>query len=75
MDEKIWQSKLVESLWGKVSKNIVSRSLDVLSDWGMIESEYAETTKGRTARVYYINDNIQPTINDLYERLWRDFRE
>lgn len=70
--EKIWYTRLVERLEGKVSKNSISEAIDTLFDWGIIKAEYGPTDKGQAARLFEISNEHKARIRDLYEHYWKD---
>jgi hypothetical protein len=73
-NELIWYHKLVSVLDGEISKNTVSKALDVLFDWGIVKSEYGETETGRAGKLLMITNECKPLIKDLYEKYWKDYR-
>lgn len=75
LNEKVWFGKLVDLLHGEVSKATISRSLNVLFDWGIIKAEYGESEKGRAARLLKVCNENEPLIKELYEKYWKKYRE
>lgn len=72
LNEKIWFTKLVSKLEGKVSKNTIANSLDTLADWGIIRGEYGPTENGHAGRLLQISNEHKSRIKDLYETYWKD---
>lgn len=70
--ERIWYTRLVERLQGKISKNTISNAIDTLFDWGIIKAEYGPTEKGRAGRLFEISNEHKERIKDLYEQYWRN---
>jgi len=68
--DKIWFSKLVESLKHKASPHEILRDLNLLSDWGIVKSQYGETSKGRAGRLYYISSESKDFIKKIYEQYY-----
>ncbi len=67
----IWYSKLVEEFDGYLSKDIISHSLDTLTDWGIAYGEYGETENGRAGYRWYIDKDSMWVIEDLYEKYYK----
>lgn len=66
--ELIWYNKLVKDLEAEMSKNTVSKALDTLFDWGIIESEYGETQRGKPGKLLRVSDESKPVVAELYRR-------
>ena len=75
--EPVWFSKLVDSLQDYMTKNIVSESLDTLTDWIIIDGEYGPTDKGRAGYLYHIDtkDDGDFRIKELYDKYWKKIVE
>lgn len=63
--EPIWFGKLVDVLSDEMSKNVVSESLDTLSDWMITKGHYGETVKGRAGYLLEIEEIEIPKIADI----------
>jgi predicted transcriptional regulator len=70
--ELIWYNKLVEELKPKMSKNTVSKAMKTLFDWGIIESEYGETSRGNPGKLLRIADDSKQVISELYNKYWQN---
>jgi len=73
--ERVWFTKLVETLKDKMSKNVVSHAMDTLCDWMLIYGEYGETENGRAGRLFLIDDDHKHRIKDLYDKAQEGFYE
>ena len=54
--ERVWFSKLVESLSETFSRGKVAELLNTLEDWPVVSSEYGETSSGHAGRLYYLTE-------------------
>jgi len=72
--ERIWFTKLCDSLKTHMSTNDISESLDTLSDWMIVEGNYGETEKGRAGYLYRVCENETNRIKYLYETYWMEVR-
>ena len=63
--EKIWFSKLVEMMRGKISLSTVSKSLDRLFDRGMVDGDW-EKVDGRWTRTLKITGEFSGFVEGLY---------
>ena len=54
--ERVWFSKLVESLSETFSREEVAKSLNTLEDWLLVSSEYGETSPDHAGRLYYLTE-------------------
>ncbi|HII93204.1 MAG TPA: hypothetical protein HA262_13905 [Methanosarcina sp.] len=70
--ESIWYNKLVSDLETEMAKNTVSKALDTLFDWGIIEFEYGETQRGRPGKLLRISDESKHVISELYFKYWQE---
>lgn len=75
--ERIWYSKLIESLSWCMNKNDISHSILTLCDWGIVFGEYGATEKGRAGRLWFIDthDDGDFRIRDLYDKHWKEQRK
>lgn len=73
-NEPIWFTRLVKSLSDYMTREEVAKALDMLSDWHIVEGHYGETEKGHAGWLYYIIENVKPTIEVLYETYWKDYK-
>lgn len=64
--EKVWFSKLVEILAGEMSRATVSKTLDKLSDLGMIDGTW-EKVDGKWTRVFTITDEAVDMIRTIHQ--------
>jgi len=64
-NEKIWFSKLVEEMQGKLSVSTVSKSLDRLFDRGMIDGDW-EKVDGHWTRTLKITGEFSGFVEGLY---------
>jgi hypothetical protein len=76
LGERLWFTKIVDSLAWCMDKKTISHSMDTLCDWGIICGEYSETEKGRVGRLFLIDtyDGADFRIRDLYEKYWKEER-
>ena len=68
LKEKVWFTKLC-SLFPYASKSRISRSLDILSDWGMIKSQYGETEKDHASRLYFVSSELEDEVKQWYKQI------
>ena len=54
--ERVWFSKLVESLSGTFSRNEVAKSLNTLEDWLLVSKKYGETSPDHAGMLYYLTE-------------------
>ena len=66
---------LVERLDGVLSKTTVANALNTLSDWGIIKTEYGETSKKHAGRLYSISGESKTVIKEIYDRFWHIITE
>lgn len=64
-NEKIWFSKLVKEMNGTLAQSTISKSLDKLSDIGMIEGEW-EHADGCWMRTLKVTDESLGFVRGLY---------
>lgn len=74
VNQLVWYTKLVSLLKDEMSKNTVSKALDVLFDWSIVKSKFGETEKGRPGKLLKITADSKSTIKDLYEKYWKEYR-
>ncbi len=70
--EKVWFTKLAESLKGEMSSSTVMKALRRLFDWGIVKAEFGETDTGRAGRLLYIAGESKGVIGEIYEKFWKD---
>lgn len=70
--EKIWFSKLVESLEGVINKDDVSRGLNTASDWLLIEGSYGEIRSGISGYLLSTSLDFKTTIQELYDKFYTE---
>lgn len=61
---------LVGSLLKIMSKTTVVNSLNKLADWGIIRTDFGETSRGRSGRLYSISGESRNVIRETYDRFW-----
>ena len=71
-NEPIWYGKIVELLKDKLGKNEISHAMDTLADWMIAYGKYGPTENGRVGYCWYIDDDIEPIIRDMSERMGRE---
>lgn len=64
-DEKIWFSKLIKEMNGMLAQSTISKSLDKLSDMGMIEGEW-EHADGCWMRTLKVTNESIGFVKGLY---------
>lgn len=74
-NEKVWFTKLAESLKHEVAPSTIHRALDALADWGIVKVEYGETDTGRAARLLVIAGEAEETISLVYKKYWKGRRK
>ena len=70
-NEKIWFTKLKNSLSGEMVQSTLMNALRTLFDWGIVKAEYGETEKGRAGRLLYVAGESRQIIKDVYEEYWK----
>lgn len=70
----VWYTKLVSLLKSEMSKNTVTKALNVLFDWGIVKMDYGETENGRPGKLLRITADSKTTIKDLYNKYWNECR-
>lgn len=70
----VWYTKLYNSLKGEMSKNTVTKALNVLFDWGIVTIQYGETENNRPGKLYKIAPSSKSTIKNLYNKYWKEYR-
>lgn len=70
-DEKIYLSKLVEQLKGRVSRATISKSLDRLFDLGILNAQW-EKSEGKWVRVFYVTGEATEFLKDMYNAVKED---
>jgi len=68
--EHVEYTKLVEKLHGFVGESTIPSLLRSLTDWGIVTTEYGETTQGRAGRFYYISGEASDMIKETYDLFW-----
>ena len=66
---------LVRELDGLVSKSAVSPILNNLLKWGIVNTEFGETSAGRAGRLYYISNEAESFVKSTYDLFWDDIEE
>ena len=72
--ERVWFTKLVESLSWCMDKDTISNSLDTLTDWCVVYGGYGETHDGRSGWLLFIDTQNNHIIKELYETCWKHER-
>jgi len=65
--EDIWFSKLVKALNGSISQSTISKSIDRLSDRGMIEGDWKKVDGSRWTRTFKITGEFEGFVKGLYD--------
>lgn len=73
--EKIWFTKLAESLRGVMAASTIQKALNALIDWGIVRVQYGETDTGRAGRLLMIAGEAEETISLVYKQYWKERRE
>jgi hypothetical protein len=69
----VWLGKLIELVENEASQKTISTAIDTLFDWGIIKAEFGLTSNGRAGRLFLISNESKATIQDLYERFWKNY--
>ena len=69
--EKVWFSKLAESLNGWAAPSTVHRAITTLTDWGIVKVQYGATDTGKAGRLLLIAGEAEETISLVYEQYWK----
>jgi len=72
--EKVWFTKLKESLKDEMSQSTLMNAIRTLFDWGIAKAEYGETGAGRAGRLLYISGESRHIIREIYEEYWKSSR-
>ena len=67
-NERIYFSKLVEKLEGRISRNTISKSLDKLFDLGMVNAKWTKSN-GNWIRELIISGESKKFFKDLYDEV------
>lgn len=67
--------KLVNDFGKALSKSGILGSLNTLSDWGVIRTEYGELESGRAGRLYSVSGEAQITVKATYEQFWERIQQ
>lgn len=70
-NEKIWFTKLRDSLAGEITQSTLMNALRTLFDWGIVKAEYGETEKGRAGRLLYVAGESRQIIRQVCEEYWK----
>jgi DNA-binding HxlR family transcriptional regulator len=70
-EEKVWFTKLKDSLEGEMVQSTLMNALRTLFDWGIVKAEYGETEKGRAGRLLFVAGESRQIIKDVYETYWK----
>ena len=71
-NQKVWLTKLAESLTGELSTSTIHKALNALTDWGVVKVQYGETDRGKAGRLLFIPNESKDTIALVYEKYWKD---
>jgi predicted transcriptional regulator len=69
--EKVWFTKLKNSLKGEMTQSTVMNALRTLFDWGIVKAEYGETETGRAGRLLYVAGESKQIIKQICEEYWK----
>lgn len=72
--EKVWFTKLRDSLKDKMSPSTLMNGLRTLFDWGIVKAEYGQTDTGRAGRLLFISGESKHIIEEIYEEYWKPSR-
>jgi predicted transcriptional regulator len=67
---KVGFTELVDGLKGIVSKTTILSALDTLSDWGIVATEFGETSSGRAGRLYYVSGESELMVKETCDKFW-----
>jgi hypothetical protein len=73
--KKVGISELVEGLKGIVGKTSILSAIDTLSDWGIVATEFGETTARRAGRLYYVSGEAEAMIKEVCDKFWTKVEE
>lgn len=68
-NKPVWFGRLAESFHDRTNKNLISRSIDTLFDWGILKAKYDEVNN---RRLLLISKETIPLIKELYEKYWKE---
>lgn len=69
-NEKVWFTKLKDSLNDEMGQTTVMNALKTLFDWGIVKAEYGETEKERAGRLLFVTGEAKQTIKQVCEEYW-----
>ena len=73
--KKIWYAKLVTLLEGEISKNTITKTLDVLFDWDIVKAEYGGNDDEKPSKLLRISSGAEGIVSKLYEGYWKEYRK
>jgi len=71
-NQKVWFTKLADSLRGEVSISTIHKAINALTDWGIVRVQYGETDRGKAGRLLVIPNESKDTIALVYGKYWKD---
>lgn len=63
-------NQLVTSFDGVLSKPTILRSLNTLSQWGVVKTIFGETISGRAGRKFSVSGESEGMIKEIYAEFW-----
>ena len=67
-NEPIWFNKLEKVLEGTASRSTISRNIDKLFDYGIINGEWCRNSEGNWARVFHISGEASTLVAKITEQ-------
>lgn len=74
-DDGVPFSKLVTAFDGVLSKSGILNSLNTLSQWGIIKTEFGETETGRAGRLYSVAGESSLLVSETYREYWKRIQQ
>ena len=76
--DEVEYSQLVDSFSnassGGLSKPTILRSLNTLSQWGVVKTIFGETSRGRAGRLFSVSGESESMIREIYDEFWERVR-
>lgn len=74
-NEKVWFTKLRDSLVDDMTQSTLMNALRTLFDWGIVKAEYGETGAGRAGRLLYVAGESKQIVKEVCEEYWKPTRK
>lgn len=68
-------SRLVDEFDPALSRSGIANALKGLSQWGVIKTEFGETTAGRAGRLYSVSGETSVIVKETYRLHWDRIHE